>query len=194
MIMDFNGDSAAIQRKYQFMFGKTIMVSPVIEPGVTDQEVYLPKSALWYDFWTGKRYEGGQAIITPVSSDKIPLFVKAGSILPWGKTIQYSGEKPADTLEIRIYTGVNGAFTLYEDEGDGYDYEKGMYSEIPFMWNDAEKELVIGERKGSFPGMLSKRVFNIVRVSPNAAGGMDLCERPEVISNYLGKRIRVKLK
>ncbi|MBN1144641.1 MAG: DUF5110 domain-containing protein [Bacteroidales bacterium] len=193
MIMDFNGDTAAVNRPFQFMFGKALLVAPVTKPGIADQEVYLPKSSVWYDFWTGERFEGGRYIVTPVSLEEIPAFVKAGSILPLGKPVQYTTEKPADTLEIRIYKGANGKFTLYEDEGDNYNYEKGIYTEIPFIWNEVKNVLTIGERKGSFPGMLTERIFNIVVVSADKGNGVSVCENPDKLVFYSGKKTAIRL-
>ncbi|WP_288287564.1 TIM-barrel domain-containing protein, partial [uncultured Prevotella sp.] len=120
---------------------------------------YLPKGATWYDFWTGKYYAGGQDVTLETSLDRVPMFVRAGSILPLGPEMQYVGEKAWDNLELRIYPGANGSFTLYEDEGDNYNYEKGQYATITFQWNDKARTLTIGERKGSYPGMLQKRQF-----------------------------------
>ncbi len=194
MIMDFREDTAAVNRPFQFMFGKAVLVAPVTQPGNTDQEVCLPKSTVWYDFWTGERFEGGQAVKTRLSAEKIPVFVKGGSILPLGKLIQYTTEKPADTLEIRIYRGANGTFTLYEDENDNYNYEKGMYAEIPFFWNDSKKVLTIGARHGVFPGMVEKRIFNIVVVTSGKANGLSVCEKPNKQVFYSGKKTAMKLK
>jgi alpha-D-xyloside xylohydrolase len=179
MIMDFRGDTAAVNSMYQFMFGKAVLVAPVTKPGIADQEVYLPKSTVWYDFWTGERFEGGRTIKTRITPEQIPVFVKGGSILPLGKLVQYTTEKPADTMEIRIYRGANGTFTLYEDENDNYNYEKGMYAEIQFVWNDAKRELTIGDRRGSFPEMLEKRIFNIVVVAADRGYGISVCRKPD---------------
>ena len=123
---------------------------------------YLPKGAQWYDFWTNQQYKGGQDITFATTLDCVPMFVRAGSILPLGPEMQYVGEKAWDNLELRVYPGANGSFTLYEDEGDGYNYEKGIYTTITFEWNNAKKQLVIGERKGSYPGMLQQRKFAVV--------------------------------
>ena len=123
---------------------------------------YLPKGAQWYDFWTNQQYKGGQDITFATTLDRVPMFVRAGSILPLGPEMQYVGEKAWDNLELRVYPGANGSFTLYEDEGDGYNYEKGIYTTITFEWNNAKKQLVIGERKGSYPGMLQQRKFAVV--------------------------------
>jgi alpha-D-xyloside xylohydrolase len=123
---------------------------------------YLPKGATWYDFWTGKYYAGGQDVTLETSLDRVPMFVRAGSILPLGPEMQYVGEKAWDDLELRLYPGANGDFTLYEDEGDNYNYEKGQYATIAFHWNDKTRTLTIDERKGNYPGMLTKRQFTIV--------------------------------
>jgi alpha-D-xyloside xylohydrolase len=122
---------------------------------------YLPKGATWYDFWTGKAYKGGQSITIATSFDRVPMFVRAGSILPLGPEMQYVGEKAWDNLELRVYPGADGAFTLYEDEGDNYNYEKGIYSTITFQWNDKTRTLTIHDRKGDYPGMLKHRQFTI---------------------------------
>ncbi|MCK8622437.1 TIM-barrel domain-containing protein [Prevotella sp. E13-27] len=123
---------------------------------------YLPKGAQWYDFWTGKQYKGGQNVTLETSIDRVPMFVRAGSILPLGPEMQYVGEKSWDNLELRIYPGANGEFVLYEDEGDNYNYEKGVFSTITFQWNDRSHTLTIGDRKGEYPGMLASRNFTIV--------------------------------
>ena len=123
---------------------------------------YLPKGAAWYDFWTNKSFKGGQNVTLETSFDRVPMFVRAGSILPLGPEMQYVGEKAWDQLEIRVYPGADGSFVLYEDEGDGYNYEKGAYSTITFSWNDKARKLTIGARKGDFPGLLKSRQFTIV--------------------------------
>jgi alpha-D-xyloside xylohydrolase len=123
LVMDFNEDTSALNQQFEYMFGKAFLVAPVTEPNVNEWKMYLPESNTWYNFWTGNRFNGGQTIITKATLDKIPLFVKAGSIIPMGPFIQYSTEKN-DPVEIRIYPGANGEFTLYEDENDNYNYEK----------------------------------------------------------------------
>lgn len=143
---------------------------------------YLPKGAAWYDFWTGKYYAGGQDVTLATTLDRVPMFVRAGSILPLGPEMQYVGEKAWDNLEVRIYPGANGSFTLYEDEGDNYNYEKGQYATITFQWNDKARTLTIGERKGSYPGMLQKRQFSIV--TPDG--------KQQVVS-YDGKQKQVRI-
>jgi alpha-D-xyloside xylohydrolase len=123
---------------------------------------YLPKGTAWYDFWTGRQYKGGQFVTLETSLDRVPMFVRAGSILPLGPEVQYVGEKAWDDLELRIYPGADGMFTLYEDEGDNYNYEKGQFTTILMQWSDKHQRLTIGERKGSYPGMLQQRRFTVV--------------------------------
>ena len=133
-------------------------------------DVYLPAGSEWIDFWTGERLKGGKSITKATTLKTIPLYVKAGAIIPVGPDVQYATEKPWDNLEIRVYPGANGKFTLYEDEFDNYNYEKGAYSTITFNWNDKTRTLTIGERQGEYPGMLTNRSFNINLVKPGDAG------------------------
>jgi alpha-D-xyloside xylohydrolase len=192
MVMDFNGDVDAVKSQYQYMFGKSILTAPITEPNVTEWNVYLPKAAGWYDFWTGKQFKGGQTVKTDAPLDKIPLFVKAGSIIPMGKIIQYTGEKSADALEIRVYKGADAKFELYEDEGDNYNYEKGKYSTISFRWNEKTQSLTIGDKQGDYSGSLKKRIFNVVLVTENKGVGTDTGARGKKVS-YTGAKVIVKL-
>ena len=184
LVMDFNGDTAAVNSKFQYMFGKSLLVAPVTEANVNQWNVYLPIDADWFDFWTGKHFAGGQTIKTDAPLDKIPLFVKAGSVIPMGKVIQSSAEK-SDTLEIRVYEGADARLELYEDEGDNYNYEKGLYSTITFRWDDKAQKLTISDRKGSFPGMLKNRSFTIVKISS--------ADKKEKVVNYTGRSVKINL-
>ena len=123
----------------------------------------------------------------------MPLYAKAGSIIPIGPKVQYATEKKWDNLEIRIYPGADGEFTLYEDENDNYNYEKGVYSTITFKWDDAKKTLTISDRNGSFPGMISQRKFNIVKVSKNNGVGMNTTITYDKVITYDGKKVVIKL-
>lgn len=161
LLMDFQEDTLAISQSYEYMFGRSMLVAPVTEPGVTQWKVYLPRAEGWYNFHTGRRYSGGQTVLADAPQAIIPVFVKAGSIIPLAEPMQYTGEKPMDTLELRIYKGADGQFILYEDEGDGYNYEKGKYTLIPIRWIDKKRLLTVGGWKGAFPGHLKKRVFYI---------------------------------
>jgi len=187
LVMDFNGDTAAVNSQFQYMFGKSILTAPVTTANVTQWDVYLPKAAGWFDFWTGKHFKGGQTVKTDAPLDRIPLFVKAGSIIPMGKIIQHSAEK-SDTLEIRVYKGANGKFDLYEDEGDNYNYEKGKYTIISFKWNEKAQTLTISDKQGNYPGSLKKRVFIIVYISQYKRSRVDEKVSKNKIS-YSGKKI-----
>jgi alpha-D-xyloside xylohydrolase len=193
LVMDFSKDTNAIKQAYQYMFGKAMLIAPVTEAGITDMNVYLPKAAGWYEFWTGKRFDGGQIVKAATPQDKIPVFVKAGSIIPMGKIMQHTSEKPSDTLEVRIYIGENATFNLYEDEGDNYNYETGKYTIIPFKWDEKMQTLNIGSLQGGFNGALAKRVFNIVFV--NEANGNGIAETAlQKVVVYTGKNISITSK
>jgi len=162
LYLDFPSDVRADTTDNEYMFGRSLLVCPVTEKKITKQPVYLPAGAAWYDFWTGDMLQGGETIERAVPIDILPLYVRAGAILPWGPKVQYAEEKPWDDLEIRVYPGADGQFTLYEDEHNSYNYEKGLKSEIAFHWNDKTRVLTIDDRKGEFPGMLSSRKFTLV--------------------------------
>jgi alpha-D-xyloside xylohydrolase len=204
LMMDFPKDKRALDINDQYMFGKSLLVCPVTMPmyskdtnedfsTIKTKELYLPKGADWFDFWTGNKFTGGQTIKKEAPLDIIPLYVKAGSILPVGPKVQYATEKRWDNLEIRVYEGANGEYTLYEDENDNYNYEKGVYSTITFSWDDAKKVLTINNRKGTFPGILSERKFNIVKVTSDEGTGMNVDEKPKKVVVYNGQKILVKL-
>jgi len=164
----------------------------VVEKRAQTRTVYLPKDNLWFDFWTGKSYPGGQTITADAPIDIIPLFVRAGSIVPMGSFIQYSTEKPANPIELRIYPGADGQFTLYEDENDNYNYEKGVYALINFYWDNAQKQLTIGDRVGEFPGMLKERTFNLVIVRDNVGVSLEPALEPTQTILYRGKELRIQ--
>jgi alpha-D-xyloside xylohydrolase len=193
MVMDFKNDATAIGQTYQYMFGKSFLVAPITEPGVTQWNVYLPQSAAWYDFWTGKRFTGGQTVKADAPQDKIPLFVKAGSIVPMGKFLQYTSEKPMDTLEIRIYPGADGQFTLYNDEGNNYNYEKGKYTVIPFKWNEQQQTLTVDKQQGGYAGALKKCVLKVVWVNESNGKGIEISPKAKTVI-YKGERITVSRK
>lgn len=192
LVMDFREDERAREIGDQFLFGPAILVSPVIEPGVTMRHLYLPP-ARWYDFWTGTPIEGSQTIDSPSPIERIPLYVRAGSIVPLGPNVQYAAERAADPIEIRVYRGVSGSFELYEDENDNYNYEKGAYSMIPISWDETAKTLTIGERAGRFPGMLESRTFRVVFVSEAHGIGGSLTQVPDKTVSYIGKSVMVPL-
>lgn len=204
LVMDFANDKQALDINDEFMFGKSILVCPVTTAmyskdskedfsTIKTRELYLPKGSDWIDFWTGEKLAGGQKISKECPFDIIPLYMKTGSILPFGPKVQYATEKKWDNLEIRIYEGANGEFVLYEDENDNYNYEKGAFSTINFSWNNAKKILTIADRKGSFPGMLAERKFNIILVAKNKGAGVDVVEKYDKEVSYSGKKIVINL-
>ena len=192
LMMDFGDDTNALDIGDQFLFGKKIMVSPVTQAGATTRSIYLPGHGNWYDFWTGKRTAGGQKIDAASPIETLPLFVCAGTILPLGPVVQYVSEKPANPIELRVYRGADGAFTLYEDQGDNYSYEKGVFATIPMTWNEASGTLTIGERDGQFPGMLKEHTFRVVFVDENHGVGGDETERVDAIVKYAGQKVVVQ--
>ncbi len=171
LVMDWRNDVEAQNTGDEYLFGPAILVSPVTTQGATSRTVYLPK-ATWYDFWTGTKIDGGKRIETDAPLAKLPLYVRAGSIIPMGPTMEWSTEKPADPIEIRIYPGADGDFTLYEDENDNYDYAKGQHATIKLHWDDTAKILTFGAREGTFPGMPEKHTFNVVIVGEGRGVGI----------------------
>ena len=192
LVMDFRNDVRAANIGDQFMLGPAILVNPVTEPSTQSRRLYLPQ-AQWYDFWMGTSLQGGRTLEAPAPLDRIPLYVRAGSILPLGPDEQWATQKPADPLELRVYGGANGDFTLYEDENDNYDYEKGAYATIPFHWDDARQVLTIGPRTGAYPGMLQTRTFRVVFVRENHGVGVNPTDRPDKTVQYSGREITVSL-
>lgn len=195
LVMDFNGDEKVLDIKDQFMFGPSLMACPVMKYETYNRSVYLPKQKGWYDLYTNKHYNGGQTITVDAPYEKIPVFVPEGSILLYGPQMEWSDQKPADVINVNVYAGTSGEFTLYEDENTNYNYEKGAYSTIKFNYDDAKKKLTISERKGEFPGMLKSRTFNVILHTP---GMTTATLNPDDTSNakvvrYTGKKVTVKL-
>lgn len=208
LVMDYPQDSTTYDLTDQYLFGYSLMVAPVVNSmyvvqkdnrGMEDysklqtRSVYLPKGNDWFDFWTGKSYTGGQRVEKEVPIDIVPLFVKAGSILPLGPKVQYAQESKWDNLEVRIYPGKDALFTLYEDENDGYNYEKGEYSTITFKWNDLNKKLTIEDRTGSFKGALALRTFLITLVGSDEATG-DAPAAKSTLVHYRGKQLSIRIR
>lgn len=212
LVMDFANDKHASRLNDSYMFGRSLLVKPVTDAMYTWKDkdkrgheiypdtrkaaapvnVYLPKGTKWFDFWTNDIHEGGQEIQRLCPIDIMPVYVKAGTVMPFGPDVQYSNEKPWDELEIRVYPGADGSFTLYEDEGDNYNYEKGKYSLIKFTYDDSQHRLVIAPRKGKFNGMLRNRKFNIVMVETGSGRG----DHPMKVTksvDYKGKEVVVDL-
>jgi alpha-D-xyloside xylohydrolase len=190
LVMDFRNDSRAQNIGDQFMYGPAFLVNPVTDPSATTRQLYLPE-AKWYDFWTGSAIDGGRVVNAIAPLNRLPLYVRAGSILPLGPDQEWATQKVADPIELRIYQGANGDFTLYEDENDNYDYEKGSYATIPLHWDDASHTLTIRDRKGQFRGMLEDRSFHIVFVGENHGVGINAADQVDKVVRYSGKQITV---
>jgi len=197
LVMDFRSDVRVLNIGDQFMFGPAIMVNPVTQPEASSRRVYLPSlrtqssGAGWYDFWTGQRQERAGEMEASAPIDRIPLYIRSGSIVPLGPEEEWSTQHLADPLELRVYPGAEGDFTLYEDENDGYNYEKGAYSTIALHWDEAHHTLTIGARKGAFPGMLQSRRFRVVFVHENHGGGIEPADRPDRVVEYDGKELTI---
>ncbi|MDE3178106.1 MAG: glycoside hydrolase family 31 protein [Acidobacteriota bacterium] len=190
LVMNYPADERARETGSQFMFGPALMVSPVTDPDVQTRRIYLPQGN-WFDFWTGLKVEGGQFITASAPLETIPVYVPAGSIIPMGPVMQYTGQKPEDPIEIRVYPGASGDFTLYDDDGATYDYQKGAYATIPIHWDDAAQKLTIGNRKGSYPAMLRKRTFRVVWVSEGHGNGLAAAHPADQIVQYTGRAVSI---
>jgi alpha-D-xyloside xylohydrolase len=190
LAFDFREDAGVYGVPDQYLFGPALMVCPVTTAGAKTRSVYLPKTQ-WYDFWTGGRVDGGKTVDAAAPIDKLPLYVRAGSILPMGPELEYAMQRPADTIELRVYPGADGQFTLYEDGGDGYEYEQGGFATTKISWKDKTRTLSVAETKGDFPGRLKKRVFNVVIVGDgNGVGeGAEAKVAKKVV--YLDKAVSV---
>jgi alpha-D-xyloside xylohydrolase len=193
LVMDFSTDKKVNNIGDQYMFGSSLLINPVYDYKLTNRKVYLPSSANWYDFYTGKYFKGGQSITADAPYERMPLFVKEGSIIPAGPELQYTSEKPADTISLFIYTGKNAEFVLYEDEDVNYNYEKGAHASINFIYNESTKTLTISDRKGSFPGMLERRVFNIINITPQQPQQFDPSMKMKKKVLYNGKSVTIKI-
>ncbi|MGA3161043.1 MAG: TIM-barrel domain-containing protein [Terracidiphilus sp.] len=191
LVMDFREDRATWEIGDEFLFGPEILVSPVTKEHATQRAVYLPTGSDWYDFWTGERIAGGVEVNQAAPIERIPLNLRAGSILPLGPAIEYAGQA-ADPIELRIYPGANGDFTLYEDEGDSYRYERGVHAIIPLHWDDAARTLTIGARAGSYPGMAAGHTFNVVIVADGHGTGAEPAQIPDKAIQYSGDKIEAK--
>ncbi|HVX49709.1 MAG TPA: TIM-barrel domain-containing protein [Chitinophagaceae bacterium] len=201
LAFDFRTDTAVYNIKDQYMFGPAFLVNPVTEQlytgnhpvsGDKTRQVYLPKTQ-WYNFWTGEALPGGQTINASAPIETMPLYVKAGSIVPMGPFEEYATQKPADTLELRIYPGAGSSFTVYEDENDNYNYEKGAYATFTISWNNDAKQLTVSNRQGSFAGMLKQRVFRVIMVKPGHGAGVGITQNADKTIIYNGKAVTVKM-
>jgi alpha-D-xyloside xylohydrolase len=191
LVMDFNGDTRVNNIGDQYMFGPSLMVAPVYQYKARNREVYFPAANGWYDLYTGKYTEGGQKLKVEAPYERMPLFVKEGSIVPFGPEIQYTSEKQAVEITLYVYTGKDAEFTLYEDEGINYNYEKGAFSTIQFRYNEQSGKLTIGDANGSFDGMIKSRTFNVVWISKQKPVAFDLTKKANATVIYDGKMVEV---
>ncbi len=194
LVMDFRSDPRARTTADEYLFGPAFLVSPVTAYEARSRSVYLPPtSGGWYDFWTGEALEGARTIDAPAPYEKLPLHVRAGSIVPFGPELQYTDEKPADPITLVVYTGADGDFALYEDEGLNYNYEKGALARIPLRWNEAQRTLTIGARQGTFPGLLAQRTFEVVFVTKTKPVGFSFAPKADQTIRYQGAAVDVRL-
>ena len=194
LVMDFPADPKARDIRDQYLFGPALLVNPVTTYQARSRSVYLPGNGAWYDFATGAVHQGGATIEAAAPFDSMPVFVKAGSILPIGPELQYVGEKPADKITLYVYAGADGDFSLYEDDGASYGYEQGAFTKIPLHWNDAAHTLTIGARTGSFPGMLKERLFDVIVVSAVNPVGFSFTPIPQTRLSYNGSPAELVIK
>lgn len=194
LVMDFGYDKKVLNINDQFMFGIAFLINPVTEYKARTRSVYLPAGTGWYDLRSGKYLKGGQTIQADAPYAEMPVYIKAGSIIPCGPEIQYTMEKPADPIRLFVYTGNDGSFTLYEDENVNYNYEKGLFSTITMSYNDRQKTLTIGKREGVFAGMLQNRTFEIIWISSHKPSSLDFQSKPDAMVMYDGKEQSIQLK
>ena len=192
LVMDWRTDPKTWNIGDQFMFGPAILVNPVLKQDATRRTVYLPDSPLWYDFWSGASVKGSREVEAEAPVDRIPLFVRAGAIIPFGPEIEYADQKPAGPLELRIFRGADGQFDLYQDEGNAYNYEKGAHAIIPLRWSETSKTLTIGDRTGEYPGMSKELELHVVWVSPGHGVGGRVETKADKVVNYYGKTISIQ--
>ena len=189
LVFDFKHDKRVYLIDDQFMFGRSLMINPVTKVKTIKRDVYLPDGSEWFDFWTGREYNGGQSVTAAASLDRIPIFVKAGSILPLGPYLHYATEKPANPVELRVYGNANAEIEIYEDENDNFNYEKGNYSIIKVKWNNEKRTLTFFDREGKFPGMLNERTFNVILVRSNHGRGIGIEKSIDRVVRYSGNNI-----
>jgi alpha-D-xyloside xylohydrolase len=192
LVMDFARDGIARESNDEYMFGPALLVAPITQYRQRARSVYLPPAAAWYDYWTGQPAASG-AFTASAPYDEIPVFVRAGSIIPYAPAMQYVGERPDDPVTLFVYAGADGDFTLYEDQGTTFDYEKGAFSQIPIGWDDKTNTLTIGNRSGAFDGMLRNRTFRVVLVSKTHPAGFPFAPTAFKSVEYSGAAVRLEL-
>jgi len=192
LVMDFPTDPRVANIGEEYMFGPAFLVAPVYEFHARTRSVYLPADTRWYDFYTGKAFDGGQRIDAAAPLTRMPLFVRAGSIVPVGPAIQYTGQDPGGAVTLYVYTGANGSYSLYEDDGVSYGYQRGAFSRIPISYDDATGVLTIGARSGSFDGMPAARTFRVRWISGANRNATNFDARPDATIHYSGAAVTVR--
>ena len=192
MVMDFTDDKATFDIKDQYMFGPALLVAPVYKYGARSRSVYFPEGSRWYDFYSGKMIEGGCDITVDAPYERMPLYVRAGSIIPAGADIMSTAEESDEPMTIVVYGGNDGDFTLYEDEGTNYGYERGEFSKIRFRYDDAGSTLTIESREGQYPGMKADRLFNVVKVDGNHATPNAIKAKGQLVK-YNGEKVTANI-
>ena len=182
LVMDFTADARVNNVGDQFLFGPALMVAPVYRYGDRTRSMYFPQGSTWYDFYTGQAVEGGQQLTVAAPYERVPLYVRSGSIMPLGPDMEWSDEKLPEVITLMVYAGANGQFTLYEDEGTNYNYEKGAYTMIPIRYDDAKGTVEIGQRQGQYPGMLQERIFQVVRITPEGRQAAQVSYNGQAVS------------
>ena len=193
LMMDFGADPAVKSLGDEFMYGPSLLVAPVTDYQARTKQLYLPATTGWYDFYSGQYHAGGQQLTVPAPLEHMPLFVREGSIVPFGPALQYAAEKAADPITLYVYTGKDSQFTLYEDENVNYNYEKGAFANIPLSYSEKTRTLTVGERQGTFPGMLAQRTFRVVWVSKDKPTPFNLDAAPVTTLSYSGKALTARM-
>lgn len=192
LVMDFPEDARAREVNDQYLFGRAFLVAPVHQHRARSRQVWLPQGADWYDFNTGARHGGGQAVTADAPLNRMPLFVRAGSIVPTGPAIQHTAEAPDGPITLNVYVGADGSFELYEDEGTTYGYERGEFVRTPIDWDQASGTLTIGERRGAYPGMVQSRTFHVRFIDGAGAAPWNVDARPDSTVQYSGSPVRIR--
>jgi alpha-D-xyloside xylohydrolase len=192
LVMDFPNDRNVWDRGEEYMFGPAFLVAPVHEFRARTREVYLPAGARWYDFYSGRAFEGGQSVEADAPLSRMPLFVRAGSIVPIGPAVQYTSENLDGPITLHVYTGADGAFDLYEDDGVSNGYQRRQFSRIPIRYDEEAGVLRIGARTGAYPGMPATRTFNVRWISGPQQGADNFETAPDQTVAYDGRAIEVR--
>jgi alpha-D-xyloside xylohydrolase len=194
LTMDFAGDRKTWDIDDEYLFGPAFLVAPVTEFKARSRKVYLPAGSSWYDFYTGRSVNGGQTIDAASPYERMPLFVRAGSIVPTGPEIQHTGNNSHSPLTLNVYTGADGSFSLYEDDGVSRQYLHGQYSRIPMKWDQRSRTLAIGAREGSYPGMAGKRTIRVRWMKPGVPRALSFDAKADATISYDGRPQTVRMR